>query len=133
MRLKPRTFLSDLNFFLRQNAISDEIVNKLFIREKDGARPIYRISEKRKAVAQIQIALLAAFENALVTPNNAFEFSIKTVRQRCMGFDVYDSNDFVSNFKNKAGLFNNLDNEFVKLTPFGKIELANVVTTISKQ
>jgi hypothetical protein len=108
-------------------------LNKLFIIEKGEARPIYKINEKRKAIAQIQIALLAAFENALVSLNNSFEFSIKTVRQRCMEFCVYESNDFVSNFKNKAGLFNNLDNEFVKLTSLGKTELANVVAALSKQ
>ena len=107
----------------------------MFLREKGEARPIYKISEKRKAIAQIQIALLTAFGNALVTPNAAFEFSIKTVRQRCIDCNVYDSNDFICNFKNKAGLFSSLynENEVVKLTPIGKTELANVMTTISKQ
>lgn len=125
----------DLKTFLQQNMITEEIVNKLFLREKGEARPLYKITEKRKPIAQIQIALLTAFENALVTPKATFEFSIKTVRQRCMDYNVYDGNDFMFNFRNKAGLFNSLysENEVVKLSPIGKTELANVMTTISKQ
>ncbi len=123
----------DLRTFLQENKISEETVNKLFLREKGEARPIYKITEKRKAIAQIQIALLTAFENALVTPNAAFEFPMKTVRQRCLDCNVYEGTDFMFNFKNRAGLFTNLDNEVVKLTPIGKTELANIITTISTQ
>ena len=132
---EAQDFPTDLKIFLQQNTISEEVVNKLFLREKGEARPIYKISEKRKAIAQIQIALLTAFGNALVTPNTAFEFSIKTVRQRCIECNVYESNDFICNFKNKAGLFSSLynENEVVKLTPIGKTELANIMTAISKQ
>ncbi len=113
------------------NTQDEETINKLFIREKGVVQPIYKISEKRKAVAQILIALLTAFENALATPNAAFEFSIKTVRQRCMDCNVYET-DFILNFKNRAGLFHNVDSEVVKLTPTGKAELANVIAYISK-
>ncbi len=123
----------DLRTFLQENMISEETVNKLFLREKGEVRPIYKITEKRKAIAQIQIALLAAFENALVMPNAAFEFPMKTVRQRCVDYNVYEGIDFMFNFKNRAGLFTNLDNEVVKLTPIGKTELANIITAISKQ
>jgi hypothetical protein len=122
----------ELRIFLEENKITEETINKLFIREKGVVRPIYKISEKRKAVAQILIALLTAFENALATPNAAFEFSIKTVRQRCMDCNVYET-DFILNFKNRAGLFHNVDTEDVKLTPTGKAELANVIAYISKQ
>jgi len=123
----------NLRTFLQENMISEETVNKLFLREKGEARPIYKITEKKKAIAQIQIALLLAFENALVTPNSAFEFSINTVRQRCIDYNVYDGTDFMFNFKNRAGLFTTLDHEVVKLTPMGKTELANIMNTISKQ
>lgn len=116
---KTQDYPLDLKTFLEQNTISQEVVNKLFLREKGEVRPIYKITEKRKASAQIQIALLTAFENALVTPNGAFEFSIKTVRQRCINYNVYDGNDFMFNFRNRAGLFNSLynENEVVKLSP----------------
>jgi hypothetical protein len=123
----------DLRAFLQENMISEETVNKLFLREKGEARPIYKITEKRKAVAQIQIALLTAFENAPLAPNGAFEFSLKTVRQRCVEYHVYEGTDFMFNFKNRAGLFTSLDHEVVKLTPIGKTELANIMTTVSKQ
>jgi hypothetical protein len=123
----------DLRTFLQENMISEETVNKLFLRAKGEARPIYKITEKRKAIAQIQIALLTAFENALVTPNAAFEFPMNTVRQRCVDCNVYEGTDFMFNFKNRAGLFTSLDHEVVKLTPIGKTELANIMNTISKQ
>ncbi len=124
---------ADLRTFLQENTIPEETVNKLFLMEKGEARPIYTITEKRKAIAQIQIALLAAFENALTSPNGVFEFPINTVRQRCIDYNVYDGTDFMFNFKNRAGLFTNLDHDIVRLTPMGKTELANIINTFSKQ
>ncbi len=123
---------AELKMFLEQNNISEETVNNLFLREKGEVRPIYKITEKKKSAAQIQIALLTAFENALATPNAAFEFSLNTVRQRCMENNVYEGNDFFINFVNRAGLFQNLNHETVKLTPIGKTELANALTAVSK-
>ena len=73
----------ELKTFLEQYTVPEETINKLFLKEKGETKPIYQINEKRKAIAQIEIALLAAFENALTTPNGAFEFSMKTARQRC--------------------------------------------------
>jgi len=46
---------------------------------------------------------------------------------------LYDNNDFIYNFKIRAGLFASLDSEVVKLTPIGKTELANVMNAVSKQ
>jgi hypothetical protein len=122
----------ELKFFLQQNKISEGTINKLFIREKGRIRPIYKITEKRKATAQIQIALLTAFENALVAPSGAFEFPMRTVRQRCMDYNVYET-DFTLNFKGRAGLFVNVDAEAVKITELGKAELANIIDCISTQ
>ena len=124
---------SDLKAFLEQNNVSEEILDKLFLREKGEVRPKYKITEKRKAAAQIQIALLTAFENAMVTPNAAFEFPLNTVRQRCMENNVYDGGDFFVNFVNAAGLFQSLNYDVVKLTPVGKTELAKIMAVISKQ
>ena len=130
---KTQDYPLELKTFLQENNISEETINKLFLREKGEARPIYKIIEKRKAVAQIQIALLTAFENALIAPNGALEFQMKTTRQRCVEYNVYDNNDFIFNFKNRAGLFTNLDSDVVRLTPIGKVELANAMAVISKQ
>ena len=123
----------ELKTFLQEYNISEEIINKLFLREKGEVRPIYKILEKKKAVAQIQIALLTAFENALMVPNGALEFPMKNARQRCVERSLYDNNDFIYNFKIRAGLFASLDSEVVKLTPIGKTELANVMNAVSKQ
>jgi hypothetical protein len=122
----------ELKFFLQENKIREETINKLFLREKGRIRPIYKITEKRKATAQIQIALLTAFENALVAPNGAFEFPMRTVRQRCMDYNVYET-DFTLNFKGRAGLFVNVDADAVKLTELGKAELANIIACVSEQ
>ena len=126
-------FPNDLQLFLKQYEISPEIVNKLFLLEKGEVKPIYKITEKRKAVAQIQVTLMTAFENALSTSNAAFEFSMKLARQRCSEFNVYDGNNFIFNYKTRAGLFNNLDADVVKLTAVGKAELASLMVFLSKQ
>jgi hypothetical protein len=126
---------ADLKVFLQQNKVTEEILNRLFLRQSGQTLPLYKISEKRKPVAQIQIALLAAFENALITSDAAFEFSIKAVRQRCVDRNLYDGADFMNNFRNRAGLFTRLDNESdtVKLSPLGKTELANVIFAVANQ
>ncbi len=129
----PHDYPFELKTFLQENNISEEIINKLFLREKGEVRPIYKILEKKKAVAQIQIALLTAFENALMVPNGALEFPMKNARQRCVERSLYDNNDFIYNFKIRAGLFTSLDSEVVRLTPVGKTELANTMVMISKQ
>jgi hypothetical protein len=116
----------ELKTFLQENMIPEEVVNKLFLRAGGEVRPIYKITEKKKSAAQIQIALLTAFENALATPNGALEFEMKTARQRCVDYNVYET-EFIANFKNRAGLFTDLDNEIVRLTPIGRTELANLL------
>ena len=122
---------AELKKFLQENRISEEAVNKLFSRAGEEVRPIYQITETKKAVAQIQIALLTALENALIAPNGDLEFQMKTARQRCVDYGVYET-EFISNFKNRAGLFTDLDNEVVRLTPLGRTELANLLLYFQK-
>jgi hypothetical protein len=125
---------SETKVFLEQNGISEQVLNKLFMKEKGEIHPIYKISETRRAKAQIQMALLTAFENAIKTPRGTFEFSVNIVRQRCMDIKMYDGRDFFINFMDSAGLFGSLNNyEVIKLSPVGKTELANIVATLSKQ
>ncbi len=125
----------ELKNFLQENKIDEETLEKLFLRQNGQTRPVYMIVEKRKPIAQLQIALLTALENALITPNGVLEFSIKDVRQRCIERNLYDGADFMNNFMNKAGLFTRLDNgnDIVKLSPVGKMELGNVIRAVTKQ
>lgn len=129
---RPQSYPIDLTMFLQEHRISEEIINKLFLRGKGGVRPIYKLNEKRKATAQIQVSLLTAFENALLTSTGAFEFSMKNARQRCIDYNVYEAKDFIYNFGNRAGLFQNLNFDVVKLTIYGKSELANLMVALSK-
>jgi len=124
----------DIMAFLTQNAIPEESISKLFYRAGNEVRPIYIIKEARKATAQIQIALLTAFENALTKPENMFEFSIEEVRTRCTDQNKYDTNNFKPTFRNNATLFKDLaDEEHIKLTPEGKKELAKTILAVSTQ
>ena len=121
-----------VKIFLERNKISEDTLTKLFTKEKNEIKPLYKITEKRKATAQIQIALLTAFENALSTAGGCFEFPINTVRQRCMDNGVYDGREFFINFLNTAGLYQSLNHETVKLTPTGEAELAKVISIVLK-
>lgn len=124
----------DIQAFLQQNEIPNNVVAKLFLRKKNDVRAIYKIKESKKATAQMQIALLTAFENALVNPEKAFEFSIEAIRKRCNEHNIYDSANFSKTFRTNANLFKDLDDEeHVKLTPDGKTELAEALLAVAKQ
>lgn len=124
---------SETKVFLEQNNITLQTLEKLFTKEKGEIHPIYKITEPRRAKAQIQIALLTALENALKGASGSFEFSVNTVRQRCMDIKMYDGRDYYINFMDSAGLFGNLNYEVIKLSATGKTELACIVTAFSKQ
>lgn len=88
------------NKLVNESLSSDvQLSQKLFVKERDLIQLIYLITEKRKAKAQIQLALVAALENALRIPNGTFEFVVNTVRQRCMDLKIYDGPDFFINFR----------------------------------
>jgi hypothetical protein len=128
-----RKYPFDLQTFLTQYNITDEIIDKLFSRANGEIKPIYKITETQRAIAQIQVTLLTAFENALLTPNGVFEFSMKAARQRCIDYKVYSGIDFFFYYRNRAGLFTNLNYEVVRLSPVGKEELAKLMIALSKQ
>lgn len=125
---------SETKVFLQQNNISEQMLNKLFVKEKGDIHPLYRITETRRAKAQIQVALLTAFETALKGASGTFEFSVNLVRQRCMDIKMYDGRDFFINFMDAAGLFGSLNNhEVIKLSAVGKTELGKIVAALSNQ
>ncbi len=125
---------SEMKTFLGEHNITKEILDKLFVRDRGEIHALYKITEPKRAKAQIQIALLAAFENALRSPSEAFEFQVNVVRQRCMDIKMYDGRDFFINFVDHAGLFGSLSNyEVIKISPIGKTELANIILALAQQ
>lgn len=121
----------DVRAFLRQQNLSEEKLQQLFLMDKNNVRPAYKITTTKKSTAQMQIALLSALENALL--GNKFEFSIDTIRQRCKDHKAYDLANFSANFKKNEGSFKSLaDKEHVELSPEGLTELAEVIATVAK-
>lgn len=124
----------DVRAFLQTYSIPEEYIDKLFVIVGNEIRPKYKITTVKKATAQIQIALLAALENALRAPGNKFEFSVEDVRQRCQNYKAYDSPNFKRHFKDNEKLFKNLsDEEHVELSPDGQTELAEAIVAVAKQ
>jgi hypothetical protein len=125
---------SEMKTFLAQYNINEEALSKLFIKENGQIHPIYKITETKRQKAQIQIALLTAFENALRGPSETFEFETKTVRLRCVDLKFYGGRDFFMNFMDSARLFTNFNSyDVIKLSPEGKAELANILAALLKQ
>jgi len=123
----------DVRAFLQTYAVPEETIRKLFLIEKNEIRPIYKITTTKKSEAQIQLALLAALENAVQKQGNKFEFSFENVRERCQKHNVYDKNNFTNHFKNNIKFFKNLDDkEHVELSPEGQTELAEVISIVAK-
>jgi hypothetical protein len=122
----------DVRAFLQQYNIPEEKLQKLFLIEKNQVRPIYQITTTKKATAQLQIALLAALENATSAQGAKFEFSMENVRERCRNYKVYDEANFKAHFRNNQGFFRNLkDEEHVELSPEGLTELADVISAVT--
>jgi len=123
----------DVRAFLQTYEVPEETIGKIFLIEKDEIRPIYKITTTKKSEAQIQLALLAALENAVQKQGNKFEFSIGNVRERCRKHNVYDSPNFKAHFRNNIKLFKSLDDEeHVELSPEGQTELAEVISAVAK-
>lgn len=123
----------DVRAFLQTYGVPEETIGKLFLIQKNEIRPIYKITTTKKAKAQIQLALLAALENAVQKQGNKFEFSIEKIREECQKHKVYDLANFRSIFKKNEKLFKSLDDEeHVELSPEGQTELAEVISTVAK-
>jgi hypothetical protein len=123
----------DVRAFLQTYSIPEENISKLFLIVGNEIRPKYKITTAKKATAQIQIALLAALENALRTPANKFEFSVEDARKRCQNYKAYDSPNFKKHFKDNEKLFKSLSDEaHVELSPDGQTELAEAIVAVAK-
>jgi hypothetical protein len=121
----------DVKAFLTQYGVAESDIPKLFYIEGPEIRPIYNLKKKDViADAQIQLALLKAFENAL-RPGGMFEFSFDDVKKLCLDHKVYDSSNFKANFRNNARFFRGLKTEkHVELSPDGKSELAETISAV---
>jgi hypothetical protein len=123
----------DVRAFLQTYSIPEENIAKLFLIVGNEIRPKYKITTTKKATAQIQVALLAALENALRTAGNKFEFSVEDVRERCQNYKAYDPPNFKKHFKDNENLFKSLSDEgHVELSPDGQTELAEAIVAVAK-
>jgi hypothetical protein len=117
---------------LQQYNVPEEVIQKLFLVEGTEIQRIYKLSTTKKAVAQMQVTLLTALENAL-KPGGKFEFSMEVVKTRCKDdYGAYDLANFKANFKKNAKLFKSLDDEeHVELSTDGKAELAEAILAVT--
>ncbi len=116
----------DVKAFLNQYSIDEAVLSKLYFIEGNNVRPIYNLKTHKKAVAQIQHALLMSLESALI--NGEFRFNIETLRHRCKDLKCFDAPNFMAILKKNSSLFKSLDDEeAVFLSTDGKAELANVI------
>jgi len=117
---------------LQQYNVPEEVIQKLFLVEGTEIQRIYKLTTTKKAVAQMQVTLLTALENAL-KPGGKFEFSMEVVKTRCKDdYGAYDLANFKANFKKNAKLFKSLDDEeHVELSTDGKAELAEAILAVT--
>lgn len=121
--------------FLSKEGIAIDQINVLYYKEDGEIRPLYETPGTHKmAEAQIRLALLTAFENAL--PNGDFCFDVETVRTRSQDMKCYDSANFAANFKNSAALFDNFTYKkggTGELSSDGKKELATAIKLLAAE
>lgn len=117
---------------LQQYNVPEEVIQKLFLVEGTEIQRIYKLTTTKKAIAQMQVTLLTALENAL-KPGGKFEFSMEVVKTRCKDdYGAYDLANFKANFKKNVKLFKSLDDEeHVELSTDGKAELAEAILAVS--
>jgi hypothetical protein len=116
---------------LQQYDVPEEAIQRLFLIEGAEVQRKYKLTTDKKAVAQMQVALLTALENAL-KPNGKFEFSMDVVKTRCRDdYGAYDVANFKAYFKKNSKLFKSLDDEeHVELSTDGKAELAEAILAV---
>lgn len=118
----------EVRALFHQYDLDESILGDLFIIDKNTIFPVYKLKTVRKAIAQIQVSLLMALENAL--KSNGFIFDIERVRTKCQELKVYDGSNFKSIFSRNSDLFKSLDEIEIELSPDGKNELVEVIREI---
>jgi len=121
----------DVRAFFIQYNLNEVILKKLYLIERNQIVPLWQLKTAKKTEAQIQIALLLSFENALKT--GVFEFSYEAVREKCKERIVYDSPNFATTFRTYKNYFKGFDDrDHIALSPEGKEKLANVLLELSE-
>lgn len=120
----------DVKAFLTQYGLSPQLLWQLFLVESGEIRPVYQLNTTKMAEAQVHHTLMMSLENALLT--GEFKAKVEAVRERCRDRKLYDSNNFLRNFRSRDTLFRDPDDtEELVLTPDGKAELANLLEELS--
>jgi hypothetical protein len=121
----------DVKAFLGQYGLEEPLLWKFYFIEGDQVRPIYRLSTRKKAVAQIQHALMLSLENAIAT--GQFQVDVEVLRSRCQDQKCYDRPNFMKNIKANANLFKTVaGDQPMSLSPDGKSTLADLLEQLKK-
>jgi hypothetical protein len=124
----PKSFVIpiDVKAFLSQYGLDESLLGKFFLIDGEEIRPIYKLKVTAKSKAQIQHALMMAFENAC--KSGQFQVEIESLRARCVEQKCYDSANFSANIKNNAKLFKFISTDQpLSLSPDGKSDLAELL------
>jgi hypothetical protein len=117
--------------FLHDNGLSIPLINQIFYKEGEKILPLFDDLKTTKiSECQIRIALLQSFQNAI--HSGEFEFNGENVREECNLRKCYDPNNFATNFKYSAALFDNFEKldkkkPTIRLSAEGKMALASVI------
>jgi hypothetical protein len=130
--------LADLHMktrkFMERHAVTVDELNNLFYKEGDGYQTLYTdLGVTGVSEGQMRIALLQCLHHSLT--DGEFVASVEAVREECKMRKCYDLNNFASNFKKNAGLFDfgewSKEVSELRLSEEGRKTLATVVKTVS--
>jgi hypothetical protein len=122
----------EVRALFNQYSVDESKLHKLFLITSDSVSPIYNLHTTMASHAQIQIALLTALENTLMSKSK-FSFSIDDVRERCRQRKVYNSDHFNTYFQRSDSLFNEKKgSKNLSLSQEGKEKLANLINSLVK-
>lgn len=126
---------SNMLAFTRKYEVSAEMLQKLFILDHEPLLPVYKITTKVTATAQLQKVLMVLLENGLL--NNSFRAPYAEVREAVSEVGLRDGN-FNKVLKRNSGLFKGAvyedrieESETVELTGEGFEQLAKLIKELS--
>lgn len=126
---------SNMLAFTRKYEVSAEMLQKLFILDHEPLLPVYKITTKVTATAQLQKVLMVLLENGLL--NNLFKAPYAEVREAVNEVGLRDSN-FNKVLKRNHSLFKGAiyedrieENETVELTGEGYEQLSKLIKELA--
>lgn len=116
---------------LDTKGIKMDLINKLYYKDNGKILPLYEdLATNKASETQVRISLLTAFENSF--ENGDFTFSKTAIKDKCKLLKCYDGN-FSNNFKNNKDLFDDIEDEQIRLSTKGKDELANILQGLASK